>query len=139
MHAIIDLGSNTVRLNVYQVIDQKVSLVFSKKEFVSLASYVNDYQQLSEEGIFDENEKFVLPENPNILGTMWVLNIKRDKNTGDIDKYKARLVVLGNSKRARHIKKYPPEQLVLRLLSFLLLYVLKQMRIRWCWMSKVLI
>jgi|1048.fasta_scaffold09199_2 exopolyphosphatase/guanosine-5'-triphosphate,3'-diphosphate pyrophosphatase len=51
MHAIIDLGSNTVRLNVYQVIDQKISLVFSKKEFVSLASYVNDYQQLTEEGI----------------------------------------------------------------------------------------
>ena len=51
MHAIIDLGSNTVRLNVYEVKDSKVSLVFSKKEFVSLASYINSYQQLSEEGI----------------------------------------------------------------------------------------
>jgi exopolyphosphatase / guanosine-5'-triphosphate,3'-diphosphate pyrophosphatase len=51
MHAIIDLGSNTVRLNVYEVKDNKVSLVFSKKEFVSLASYINSYQQLSEEGI----------------------------------------------------------------------------------------
>lgn len=51
MKAIIDLGSNTVRLNVYQVVNQKLDLVFSKKEFVSLASYINDYQQLTEEGI----------------------------------------------------------------------------------------
>lgn len=51
MYGIIDLGSNTVRLNVYQIVDQRVQLVFSKKEFVSLASYVNQYQQLSEEGI----------------------------------------------------------------------------------------
>lgn len=51
MYGIIDLGSNTVRLNVYQVIDKRVQLIFSKKEFVSLASFVNAYQQLSEEGI----------------------------------------------------------------------------------------
>jgi len=51
MQAIIDLGSNTVRLNVYQLVDQKIQLVFAKKEFVSLASYINQYQQLSEEGI----------------------------------------------------------------------------------------
>lgn len=52
MYAIIDLGSNTVRLNVYQLNDNKISLVFSKKEFVSLSSFVNAYQQLTEEGIF---------------------------------------------------------------------------------------
>lgn len=51
MYAIIDLGSNTVRLNVYQIANERVQLVFSKKEFVSLASYVNAYHQLSEEGI----------------------------------------------------------------------------------------
>lgn len=51
MHAIIDLGSNTVRLNVYQLVDQKIELVFAKKEFVSLASYINRFGQLSEEGI----------------------------------------------------------------------------------------
>lgn len=51
MYGIIDLGSNTVRLNVYQVTDKLIQLIFSKKEFVSLASYVNAYHQLSEEGI----------------------------------------------------------------------------------------
>ena len=51
MYGIIDLGSNTVRLNVYQVNDKLIQLIFSKKEFVSLASYVNAYHQLSEEGI----------------------------------------------------------------------------------------
>jgi exopolyphosphatase/guanosine-5'-triphosphate,3'-diphosphate pyrophosphatase len=72
MHAIIDLGSNTVRLNVYQVIDQKVSLVFSKKEFVSLASYVNDYHQLSEEGI-----QAALSIIKNYVQTLQNLNIKQ--------------------------------------------------------------
>lgn len=51
MYAIIDLGSNTVRLNVYQLHNQKLELVFAKKEFVSLASFINKFDQLSEEGI----------------------------------------------------------------------------------------
>jgi exopolyphosphatase/guanosine-5'-triphosphate,3'-diphosphate pyrophosphatase len=72
MHAIIDLGSNTVRLNVYQVIDQKVGLVFSKKEFVSLASYVNDYHQLSEEGI-----QAALSIIKDYVQTLQNLNIKQ--------------------------------------------------------------
>ncbi len=51
MYAIIDLGSNTVRLNVYQLNDSQLKLVFSKKEFLSLASYITQEGSLSQEGI----------------------------------------------------------------------------------------
>ena len=51
MYAIIDLGSNTVRLNVYQLNDSQLKLVFSKKEFLSLASYITQEGTLSQEGI----------------------------------------------------------------------------------------
>lgn len=51
MYAIIDLGSNTVRLNVYQLSDDQLKLVFSKKEFLSLASYITKEKTLSQEGI----------------------------------------------------------------------------------------
>ena len=40
MHTIVDVGSNTVRMNVYDVKDGKLKLLFSKKETVGLASYV---------------------------------------------------------------------------------------------------
>jgi exopolyphosphatase/guanosine-5'-triphosphate,3'-diphosphate pyrophosphatase len=51
MYAIIDLGSNTVRLNVYQLNDNQLKLVFSKKEFLSLASYITKEGALSQSGI----------------------------------------------------------------------------------------
>ena len=34
MHTIVDVGSNTVRMNVYDVKDGKLKLLFSKKETV---------------------------------------------------------------------------------------------------------
>ena len=53
-----------------------------------------EYQQMIDEGVFEENkEKF--KKGANIIGSMIVLTIKRNQD-GSIDKYKARLVCLGN-------------------------------------------
>ncbi len=43
--------------------------------------------------------QFATDNKYNIVNTMWVLQIKRDKITGEIDKYKARLVALGNQQK----------------------------------------
>ncbi len=40
LYGIIDIGSNTVRLNVYRVEDDKINVVVSKKEILGLVSYV---------------------------------------------------------------------------------------------------
>lgn len=50
MHTVVDVGSNTVRMNVYDVKDGKLKLLFSKKETVGLASYVRG-QYMSAAGI----------------------------------------------------------------------------------------
>lgn len=47
---IIDIGSNTIRLNVYELNNKSFHLLFSKKENVGLISYVNK-NNLSLEGI----------------------------------------------------------------------------------------
>ena len=46
MYAIIDVGSNSVRLNIYKNEEGRLSLVFSKKESVGLASYVKKGQMV---------------------------------------------------------------------------------------------
>ncbi|EMF48940.1 Ppx/GppA phosphatase family protein [Streptococcus parauberis] len=48
--AIVDIGSNTIRLNIYHVEKNEYSILFTKKYTASLASYFED-GQLSEEGI----------------------------------------------------------------------------------------
>ena len=53
-----------------------------------------EYQQMIDEGVFEEN-KGKFPKGANIIGSMIVLTIKRNQD-GTIDKYKARLVCLGN-------------------------------------------
>ena len=40
-----------------------------------------------------------LPANANVIGSMYIFAIKRNKSTGEIDKYKARLVALGNQQK----------------------------------------
>lgn len=47
---IIDIGSNTIRLNVYKIEEKKFALLFSKKESVGLVSYVKK-RVMTEEGI----------------------------------------------------------------------------------------
>ncbi len=48
--AITDIGSNTIRMNVYRVRNDKFRLLFSKKATAGIVSYVHD-QRLSKEGI----------------------------------------------------------------------------------------
>ena len=48
MYGIIDVGSNSVRLNIYKNVEGRLSLVFSKKEAVGLASYVKNGQMMPE-------------------------------------------------------------------------------------------
>lgn len=50
IYAVIDIGSNTVRLSVYKVEDDKVTNLFNEKEQASLRSFVSD-GVLSEKGI----------------------------------------------------------------------------------------
>jgi exopolyphosphatase/guanosine-5'-triphosphate,3'-diphosphate pyrophosphatase len=51
MIAIIDLGSNTVRLNIYSIENNHFNLILSNKETASLSAFVNEFNQLSEAGI----------------------------------------------------------------------------------------
>jgi exopolyphosphatase/guanosine-5'-triphosphate,3'-diphosphate pyrophosphatase len=48
MYAIIDVGSNTVRMNIYKVEDNQLKLIVGKKESVGLASYVKNGQMMPE-------------------------------------------------------------------------------------------
>ena len=50
IYAVIDIGSNTVRLSVYKVIGDNVTNLFNEKEQASLRSFVED-GSLSEKGI----------------------------------------------------------------------------------------
>eukprot|EP01036_Dinobryon_divergens_P034358 gene34358-44379_t len=59
----------------------------------------SEINQLYDEGVFDRDQYLHykdLPAGSEILGTMFTLVIKRNPSTGTVDKYKARLVVLGN-------------------------------------------
>jgi exopolyphosphatase/guanosine-5'-triphosphate,3'-diphosphate pyrophosphatase len=51
MVGIIDLGSNTARMNIYDVEKNQLSLVFSEKKTIGLASYIDQANVLSNEGI----------------------------------------------------------------------------------------
>lgn len=50
LHAVTDIGSNTVKMNVYRVDDHQVEVIFSKKATLGLISYVKR-KELSTEGI----------------------------------------------------------------------------------------
>ena len=61
-----------------------------------------EYQQMYEDDVFFSTNK--IEKGANIVGSMLVLNIKRDPTTGQIDKYKARLVALGNQQKPSSYK-----------------------------------
>ncbi len=50
MYAIIDVGSNTIRLNVYSVTKDYFKILFNKKVMAGLAGYVED-NRITQEGI----------------------------------------------------------------------------------------
>lgn len=51
MYGIIDIGSNTMRLSCYRVVDRELVPMFHKKMMAGLAGYVDENQCLSEDGI----------------------------------------------------------------------------------------
>jgi exopolyphosphatase / guanosine-5'-triphosphate,3'-diphosphate pyrophosphatase len=50
MYGIIDIGSNTIRLNIYRIVENKPILLLSKKNSTGLASYINQ-GHMSTEGL----------------------------------------------------------------------------------------
>ena len=64
------------------------------------AAIDEEMQQMQDEDVFTFTNYSNLPDKANILGSMFVLQIKRNKKTGEIDKYKARLVALGNRQKS---------------------------------------
>ena len=52
MRGVIDIGSNTVRLSIYKVLQEnRIMPMFHNKSFVGLAGYVDDVGMLSSKGI----------------------------------------------------------------------------------------
>ena len=51
MYGIIDIGSNTMRLSCYRVVDKKLLPTFHKKSMAGLAGYVDEDNCLSKKGI----------------------------------------------------------------------------------------
>jgi exopolyphosphatase / guanosine-5'-triphosphate,3'-diphosphate pyrophosphatase len=51
IYAVIDIGSNTMRLSVYRVEGERLQVMFHKKEMASLASYVEDDGCMSKAGV----------------------------------------------------------------------------------------
>ena len=73
MHAVIDIGSNTMRMSVYNVTkDNQITLMFNKKEFVGLAGYVDETNRLSSKGI--EKTIAVLDEFKQLLKSLRIRN-----------------------------------------------------------------
>ena len=50
LYGVVDIGSNTVRLNVYNSKDKDISVDFSEKENLGLLFYINN-GKLTDEGI----------------------------------------------------------------------------------------
>lgn len=50
-YAIVDIGSNTIRLIVYQVEDGKIQRVLSEKQTAGLVGYINKEDALAQDGI----------------------------------------------------------------------------------------
>lgn len=51
MYAVIDIGSNTMRLSVYSIRDHEIKSMFSRKAMSSLISYVDQKGRMTERGI----------------------------------------------------------------------------------------
>lgn len=81
--AIVDIGSNTIRLNIYRLDKKEYSILFTKKYTASLASYVED-GKLSRDGIdtlkrtissIEEVTQFVELESIHYFATASLRNV----------------------------------------------------------------
>lgn len=87
LQAIIDLGSNTVRMNIYRVKNRKYEQLFSKKKTLGLVSYIED-GKLSKQGIketisvlngFIKDAKYLDVDFLDCFATASLRNIKNSK------------------------------------------------------------
>jgi hypothetical protein len=60
-----------------------------------------EYQQMFDDNVYSKKSVNYkeLPKDANLLETMFTLTVKRNPSTGAIEKYKARLVALGNQQK----------------------------------------
>ncbi|MDO5521357.1 MAG: phosphatase [bacterium] len=65
MYAVIDIGSNTIRLSIFNIVENKIKLILNKKEMTGLASYVDKHKNLTKEGMAKAID--VLLEYRNVL------------------------------------------------------------------------
>lgn len=100
MKAIIDMGSNSMRLSIYQFKEGIPELVLSKKKMVGLASYVNKAGFMTDEGITAAtktlNDFKVVLNNLNIkkkyvIATAAIRNALNQKQVLEILRKKTRL------------------------------------------------
>ena len=102
LYGIVDIGSNTVRLNVYSCKDENISLIFSKKENLGLIFYIkngiltNDgikrllivLKEIKEilEYLKIENYSFFATASlRNIANSSYVINIIKNSTSIEID------------------------------------------------------
>ncbi len=52
MYCVIDIGSNTIRLKVYEYKDGSLKNIFDKKNFAKLASYIDENNYMKQDGIY---------------------------------------------------------------------------------------
>ena len=72
LQAIIDIGSNSIRLAIYKIENEKVELLMNKKEIARLAAYVvNGF--MNSEGI--EKACYVLKDFKNLLDNLQINNV----------------------------------------------------------------
>ena len=63
MQGIIDIGSNTMRLSMYDTANSNIDLLFSKKIMASLASYIDGDNNLTQAGIDSAVEALLVYRN----------------------------------------------------------------------------
>ena len=111
LQAIIDIGSNSIRLAIYKIENEKVELLMNKKEIARLAAYVvNGF--MNSEGI--EKACYVLKDFKNLLDNLQINNviafataaIRNAHNSNDIvkaikHKTGLKVIVLSGAEEAR--------------------------------------
>ena len=62
LYGIVDIGSNTIRLKIYEYKNNKIKSVFSKKKTAGIIAYSDD-GKLNDEGINILSSILMLPED----------------------------------------------------------------------------
>ncbi len=90
-YAVIDVGSNTVRLAVYQMENQTFEAIFSQRFTVGLAGYIQD-DVMSQDGIRKASEVLLecrvileqlFPDKVYVFATACLRNIRNSKEAAD--------------------------------------------------------